>query len=80
VTKVGVVIPKTVGNAVHRNRLRRRCKAILDAEGLRAPHRWYVISCRPGAASLTFDELRRHLKSALARARDGEARLPRKRA
>ncbi len=78
-TKVGVVIPKTVGNAVRRNRLRRRCKAILDAEGLGAPHRWYVVSCRPGAAGLTFDELRRNLTSALARARDAEARPLRKR-
>jgi ribonuclease P protein component len=66
-TKVGIVVPKTVGKAVDRNRLRRRCKAILDRAALGAPHRWYVIQCRPGAAGLTFEELGRHLMSALAR-------------
>lgn len=67
-TKVGVVIPKTVGKAVHRNRLRRRCKAILDRAQLGPPHRWYVISCKLGAAGLTFEELQRHLMNAFARA------------
>lgn len=66
-TKIGVVIPKTVGKAVHRNRLRRRCKAILDRAQLGPPHRWYVISCRPGAAGLTFEELAHHLTRALER-------------
>lgn len=79
-TKIGVVIPKTVGKAVHRNRLRRRCKAILERAELRAPHRWYVISCRPGAAGLTFEELKRHLTSALAGAAGSMARPARRRA
>lgn len=80
-TKVGVVIPKTVGKAVHRNRLRRRCKAILDRAGLGAPNRWYVISCRPGAAGLTFEELQRHLMNAFARANTaGVAKPARRRA
>lgn len=69
-TKVGIIIPKTVGTAVVRNRLRRRCKAILDGQIFSAPHPWYVIQCRPGAAGLTFEELQTHLNCALARASD----------
>ena len=75
-TKVGVVIPKTVGKAVERNRLRRRCKAILDGVKLGAPHRWYVIQCRPGAAGLTFEDLQKHLMSALERARAARSERP----
>jgi len=69
-TKVGIVIPKTVGTAVERNRLRRQCKAILDRQTFRAPDCWYVIQCRPGAAGLTFEELKAHLSGAFARAGD----------
>jgi ribonuclease P protein component len=75
-TKIGVVVPKTVGNAVERNRLRRRCKAILDDIDLGAPHRWYVIQCRSGAAGLRFEELRQHLMNALARARGSRPTRP----
>lgn len=77
-TKVGIVIPKTVGTAVERNRLRRRCKAILDTRTFRAPHVWYVIQCRPGAAGLTFEELHAHLNGALARASDNKPVRPAK--
>ena len=75
-TKVGVVVPKTVGKAVERNRLRRRCKAILDHMELGAPHRWYVIQCRSGAAALRFEELRQNLMNALARARGPRPKPP----
>jgi len=75
-TKIGVVVPKTVGKAVDRNRLRRRCKAILDHMELGAPHRWYVIQCRSGAAGLPFEELRQHLMNALARARGSRPTRP----
>jgi ribonuclease P protein component len=77
-TKVGIIIPKTVGTAVERNRLRRRCKSILDRQAFRAPHQWYVIQCRPGAAGLTFEELHAQLKSALARAGDPRPARPAK--
>jgi ribonuclease P protein component len=75
-TKIGVVVPKTVGKAVDRNRLRRRCKAILDRMELGAPHRWYVIQCRSGAAGLRFEELRQHLMNALVRARGSRPKRP----
>ncbi len=44
-SKVGIVITKKVGNAVVRNRLRRRCKAILDESGARRVGTWYVVQC-----------------------------------
>jgi ribonuclease P protein component len=72
--KLGVVIPKTVGKAVRRNLLRRRCKAIFEDARWEPPHHWYVIACRPGAAALTFAELKSHLTSAVADA--GRARHP----
>jgi ribonuclease P protein component len=75
-TKVGIVVPKTVGKAVDRNRLRRRCKAILDRMEMGAPHRWYVIQCRSGAAGLGFEELRQHLMNALARAHGSRPKRP----
>lgn len=64
-TKIGVVIPVSVGTAVRRNRLRRRCKAIFERTPLHAPHRWYVVTCRAGAAELAFGDLKRQLTSAL---------------
>ena len=63
--KLGIVIPKTVGKAVRRNTLRRRCKAILERLHWPPPHRWYVVACKPGAAGLSFSELKRNLMSAL---------------
>lgn len=75
-TKIGVVVPKTVGKSVDRNRVRRRCKAILDGMELGAPHRWYVIQCRSGAAALRFEELRHDLMDAIARARGSRPHRP----
>jgi ribonuclease P protein component len=74
-TKLGVIIPKTVGKAVVRNRLRRRCRAIVDGAALGQPFEWYVIQCRPGAARLTYEELKTQLISVLRAAR---ARNPRR--
>src|SRR5215469_16923310 len=72
--KLGVVIPKTVGKAVRRNLLRRRCKAIFENARWHPPHRWYVVACRQGAAGLSFAELESHLTSAVAEA--GTAKRP----
>jgi len=73
--KVGVIVTRKVGKAVVRNRLRRRCKAILEA--LLAPDdaRWFVVTCKPAAAQARFDELRRQLSGTLPKAaRPREAR------
>lgn|ERR1700730_6648717 len=66
--KVGVVVTKKVGKAVVRNRVRRRCKAILETVIAPSDNRWYVVSCRPIAATISFVELRRQLSDALPRA------------
>jgi ribonuclease P protein component len=72
--KVGVVVTKKVGKAVVRNRVRRRCKAILEAMIAPSDSRWYVVACRPIAASIPFVELRRQLIDALPRAARGRQR------
>jgi ribonuclease P protein component len=63
--KVGVVVTRKVGKAVVRNRVRRRCKAILEAALDPADTRWFVVACRPIAAALPFAELRRQLVGAM---------------
>lgn len=56
VAQVAFAINRAVGNAVTRNRLRRRLRAVMAeldlATGL------YLIGCRPQASELTFDQIR----------------------
>ncbi|WP_241432161.1 ribonuclease P protein component [Ilumatobacter nonamiensis] len=56
VAQVAFAINRAVGNAVTRNRLRRRLRAVMAeldlATGL------YLIGCRPNASELTFDQIR----------------------
>ncbi len=77
--KVGIVITKKVGNAVERNRLRRRCKAILDGCAAVTDRTWFVIMCRPSATSLRYAHLREQLAAALqdSSRRAGQAAPPR---
>jgi ribonuclease P protein component len=59
---VAFAIGRPYGNAVLRNRLRRRLRVIvrdLDAGGLLARGYW-LFGARPPVAELTFDELRRY--------------------
>src|SRR5579859_1979147 len=65
--KVGIVVTRKVGKAVVRNRVRRRCKAILQAMLAREDPRWFVVSCKPLAATISFAELQRHLRAAIAK-------------
>jgi ribonuclease P protein component len=54
-SRVGITVSKGVGNAVVRNRLRRRVKAILDRTAFgEAPHRDVVLIARPGAGEADF--------------------------
>ena len=62
---VGYAVPRAVGSAVARNRLRRRLRALTPALGL-APGT-YLVSARPSAAELSFDELATHLRKACGR-------------
>ena len=65
--KLGVVVTKKVGNAVVRNRVRRRCKAALERLLPASDPRWYVIHCKAAAATIPFAELSRQLEEAIAR-------------
>ncbi|WP_436794070.1 ribonuclease P protein component [Actinospongicola halichondriae] len=61
-------IGRSVGNAVVRNRVRRRLRVLMREcldEGLLGPGQ-FLVSVGPGVVSLEFGELRTHLRSALA--------------
>jgi ribonuclease P protein component len=66
-SKVGIVVTKKVGNAVVRNLVRRRCKAIFERLELRLAPRWYVVHCKPEAATTPFGALSDQLAPAVAR-------------
>lgn len=76
VPAVGFAIGRAHGNAVRRNRLRRRLRAAAAAAGDLAPGS-YLVRASPAAASLTFDEMVAALRTATARAaRAGGRDLP----
>ena len=62
--RVGYAIGRTVGNAVVRNRIRRRLREVLrELDGHeRLPSGRHLVIVSPAAASLSFDELRHHLR------------------
>lgn len=53
--RVAFAISRAVGNAVIRNRLRRRLRAIVT--DLDLPPGLYLIGCRPSASELSFDQI-----------------------
>jgi ribonuclease P protein component len=74
--RVGFTVSKQVGNAVERNRVRRRLREIVRLTGcgaLQAGHD-YVLIGRRSALALPFGEMRRELDVALDRIRTGEAK------
>ena len=77
--RVGFVIPRGVGGAVARNRIRRRLRAALAPrlDGLTGTD--LVVAVRPGAAELTGPELLEHLTRCLdgIAARSGATSGPR---
>jgi ribonuclease P protein component len=62
--RLATATPRRIGNAVVRNRLRRRLRGIFAAEAP-LPAGIYLVSLRPGAADLSFDELSEHVHRAL---------------
>lgn len=61
-------INRRVGNAVVRNRLRRRMRAIMAEQASSLPVGAYVVSTGPGGPQLGFDELKVAMSQALERA------------
>lgn len=80
-TRYGVTVTKKIGNAVVRNRMKRRFRELLrDAlptEGL--PDHDHVLIGREGGVERDFAQLRVELSAALARARAGKGDPPRNR-
>lgn len=61
--KLGLITTKKVGNAVVRNRIRRRLRAIFQREGERVvPGHWIVLIARKSAANATSAQLEKEWK------------------
>lgn len=64
VPRVAYAVGKRAGNAVTRNRIRRRLRAAAgDTAGL--PPGAYLVSAGPGAAEVPYDELQREVARAM---------------
>ena len=79
--RFGVTVTKKIGNAVVRNRMKRRfrelLRAALPAQGL--PDHDHVLIGREGGIERDFARLREELSVALARAAEGKGDPPRRR-
>jgi ribonuclease P protein component len=76
--QVGFVVSKAVGNAVHRNLVKRRLRAATASRlGALPPYGRAVVRALPPSSSATFDELSsdlsRGLDRAVVRLRDRES-------
>ena len=78
--RYGITVTKRIGNAVARNRMKRRlrelARAILPVEGL-ADHD-HVLIGRTGGVERDFARMRAELSAALERAKAGEGDPPRR--
>lgn len=63
--EVGIVAARRVGNAVRRNRAKRRLRAALRGVDLQADTA-YVVIASPEVVSMEFDELVRRVRAATA--------------
>ena len=79
--RFGITVTKKIGNAVVRNRMKRRFRAllreVLPVEGL--PDTDHVLIGREGGIERDFARLREELRMALSRAREGKGDAPRRR-
>jgi ribonuclease P protein component len=65
---VAYAISRKVGNAVVRNRIRRRIRAVIDDLSSELKPGLYLVKCGKGTGQLTYDEIQHHLHAALIRA------------
>lgn len=79
--RFGVTVTKKIGNAVVRNRMKRRFRELLRAAlpELGLPDHDHVLIGREGGVERDFAMLRAELDEALARAASGKADPPRRR-
>ncbi|MEY2433891.1 MAG: Ribonuclease [Acidimicrobiaceae bacterium] len=63
--RVAYAVNRSVGVAVHRNRVRRRLRAIVRATEL-APGA-YLVAASAAAAAIPYDELAAHVRQAVPR-------------
>jgi ribonuclease P protein component len=79
--RFGITVTKKIGNAVVRNRMKRRFRALLrellPAQGL--PDTDHVMIGREGGIERDFASLREEITAALARAKAGKGDKPRSR-
>ncbi len=79
--RFGVTVTKKIGNAVVRNRMKRRFRELLRAalpeEGV--PDTDHVLIGRAGGVERDFAAMRAELSAALARAREGKGDAARRR-
>ena len=79
--RFGITVTKKIGNAVVRNRMKRRFRALLrellPAQGL--PAHDHVLIGRDGGVERDFAKLREELAAALTRAKAGKGDPPRRR-
>jgi ribonuclease P protein component len=64
---VAYAISRKVGNAVVRNRIRRRLRALFDDLSPQPRPGFYLIKCGNETGILSYDKLRQHLTQALDR-------------
>lgn len=78
-SRIGFTVTKKVGNAVLRNRVRRRLRAAVRAldDGLFEPGKDYVVVGRRETASIVFSTLCADLKTTLKKLAHGEGRSAR---
>jgi len=75
--RVAFTVGRRVGSAVTRNRVRRRLRAIMAEERARLEPGAYLLTTTPETATLTYDEMRSTVSSALA-ALEGPTRADRR--
>lgn len=65
--RILVVTPRRVGNAVVRNKIKRRLKSLFHEENLGSHGVDCAVIVKPGAGNLTFEQLKKIMHEAFAR-------------